>query len=78
MVRTRAFFSLASRCSSISEASDAFRFLDGGVDRPITCCLNGIIDLTTKILSLEPCLEIVRLRIINEFADFLTYRLYVA
>ena len=71
------FFSLASCCSSISEASDAFLFFDGSLDRPIACCLNGIIDLTTKILSLEPFLEIVRLRIVREFADFLTYLLYV-
>ena len=66
------FFSLASCCSSISEASDAFLFFDGGLDRLVACCLNGIIDLTTKILSLEPCLEIVRLRIVREFSDFLT------
>ena len=55
-----------------------YLFFDGGLDRLIACCLNGIIDLTTKILSLEPCLEIVRLRIVREFADFLTYLLYVA
>ena len=71
------FFSLASCCSSVSEASDDFLFFDGGLDRLIAC-LNGIIDFTTKILSLEPCLEIVRLRIVREFADFLTYLLYVA
>ena len=54
---TRAFFSLASSWSSISEA---FLFLDVGVDRPIACCLGGIIDLTTKILE-EALLVLVRL-----------------
>ena len=44
-VRTRTVSSLVSRCSTVS---DAFLFLDADVERPIDCCLGGLIDLTTK------------------------------
>jgi len=45
-VGTRTVSSVAFRCSTVSEARDAFFFYA----RPISCRLGGIIDLTAKVM----------------------------